>query len=170
MRPIAPPFLALALVAALSACAAPVRQAPAPVANTPERAPARLVYENRPTSASSLAARVIDDATGLPIKVAGAVRFDDRVEFVPTDRVGHVDVADVEPGLHTIVTIAQGFVPRMDTVVVRDRSGVAIEMRLLRTPVEAGMLVRPAAATTAYVVPSSINAPRRAPTDLASAP
>ena len=169
MRSVAQPFVAFALAATLAACAAPVRQSPAPVTSMSTAVTARLVYENRPTAERTLAGRVIDDATGLPIKVAGAIRLDDRAAVVTTDAVGHVDVTDVEPGLHTMVTTAQGFVPRTDTVVVRDHGGVALEMRLLRAPVEAGMLVR-AAPATAYVVPLSINASRRVATDVASAP
>lgn len=168
MRSVAQPFAAIVLVAALSACASTAHQASA-IVPTPVVAAARLVYENRPTAERTIAGRVIDDVTGLPLKVPGTVRFDDRTDAVPTDNVGHVDVDGVEPGVHTIVTMAPGFASRTDTVLVRDAGGVAIEMRLMRVPVEAGMLVRPAA-VTAYVVPSSINARRSVGTELASAP
>jgi hypothetical protein len=89
-------------------------------------------YDARETPEATIAGRVIDDSTGLPVRLKVAAWLTERSDSTAADAWGHFDLSNVAPGRYTLVTWADGYEPRVDAVDVRAESGVAVELRLKR--------------------------------------
>ncbi len=89
-------------------------------------------YETRETPPSTIAARVLDDSTGLPVRLRASAWLAERADSTGADAWGHVDLANLAPGRYTLVTWAEGYEARVDAVEMGAAAGVAIELRLKR--------------------------------------
>ena len=89
-------------------------------------------YEARETRAATLAGRVLDDSTGLPVAQVVAAWLTEHPDSSAADAWGHFELANIAPGRYTLVTWAVGYEPRLDALEVRGDSGTAVEIRLLR--------------------------------------
>ena len=89
-------------------------------------------YDARETPEATIAGRVIDDSTGLPVRLKVAAWLTERSDSTAADAWGHFDLTNVAPGRYTLVTWADGYEPHVDAVDVRADGGVAVELRLKR--------------------------------------
>ena len=123
----------------LAGCAIPSAM---PVASAPARK--RVTFERRvtvptfrhearETPAQTIAARVLDDSTGLPVRVGVAAWLTERSDSTVADAWGHFDLSGVAPGRYTLVIWAEGYAPRTDVVELTPDGGASVEIRLHRT-------------------------------------
>ncbi|MBI3790844.1 MAG: carboxypeptidase regulatory-like domain-containing protein [Gemmatimonadetes bacterium] len=123
----------------LAGCALPSAM-PAPEHPTPRRlAFARRVtlpsfrYDDaRETPEATIAGRVLDDSTGLPVRGRAAAWLTERADSSASDAWGQFELAGVAPGRYTLVTWAEGYEPRLDVLDLRASAGAAVEVRLRR--------------------------------------
>ena len=124
--------------AMMTGCALPSAMPVAPVrAARRQSFPQRVTvpafrYDARETPDATIAGRVLDDSTGLPVRIKAAAWLAERSDSSSADAWGHFDLGNVAPGRYTLVTWAEGYEPRVDAVDVRADGGVAVELRLKR--------------------------------------
>ena len=94
----------------------------------------RFRLEERATPPNTVALRVIDDSTGLPVREAVMVRLVESGDSAVTDSVGHLELARVAPGRYALQIDALSFEGRLDTVRVLPADGTSVEVRLRRVP------------------------------------
>lgn len=109
-------------------------------------------YDTRETPELTLAGRVLDDSTGLPVRLRASAWLTERTDSTVSDAWGHFDLANVTPGRYTLVTWAEGYEPRVDAVDVRADGGVAVELRLKRASATVAQRVVPARGSAVHVV------------------
>ena len=94
----------------------------------------RFRLEDRATPPNTVALRVIDDSTGLPVRDAVVARIVESGETAVTDSVGHIEIARLAPGRYALQLDAASFEGRVDTVRVLPADGTSVEVRLRRAP------------------------------------
>ncbi len=109
-------------------------------------------YDTRETPELTLAGRVIDDSTGLPVRMRASAWFAGRGDSTSADAWGHFDLTNVAPGRYTLVTWAEGYEPRVDAVDVRAEGGVSVELRLRRANATLAQRTVPARGSAVRVV------------------
>ena len=92
--------------------------------------------EQRATPPLTIALRVIDDSTGLPVPGGVVARLGFGGDSAMADSVGHVEIARVAPGTYALQLESDAFEGRVDTVQVTPADGTSVEVRLRkRAPV-----------------------------------
>lgn len=142
---------------AMSACALPSAM-PAPDRVAPRRVsfarrvtlPAFRYDAERETPAGVVAGRVLDDSTGLPVRVSAAAWLTERPDSTSGNAWGQFELGALAPGRYTLVTTAPGYEPRLDVIDVKGDDGTAVEIRLRRAN----------ALTVARALPGKGSAPR----------
>lgn len=127
-------------VGLVTACALPPAMPVTPMATrrlaahawSPQATLPPFRYEQRATPAFTIAGRVIDDSTGLPLPHRAAAWLTERTDSSTVDAWGHFDLAHLAPGRYTLVTSADGYAPRIDVVELGPDGGAAVEVRLVR--------------------------------------
>ena len=94
----------------------------------------RFRLEDRATPPQTLAVRVIDDSTGLPVAHGVVARLGPGGDSATTDAVGHVELARLAPGRYALTVESAAFEGRVDTVHVTPADGTSVEVRLRRRP------------------------------------
>lgn len=94
----------------------------------------RFRLEDRATPPNTVALRVIDDSTGLPVQYTVVARLVAAGDSAVTDSVGHLELAHVAAGTYALELDASMFERRTDTVRVTPARGTSVEVRLRRVP------------------------------------